>query len=137
MENAKKIADHLEFLGYTVDSNELEDGSKIFFANHAQKNNIVFAPGGGDGGVVFFRVSLTANKKVSSDMIMYAHKASSDMNLSRVFVDKGEGAKEAILRLGATYVGDYTKKAFSTFYDLLEGDQQRLVSYDNFSKVWL
>lgn len=135
MENAKKVADHLEFLGYKIDTNKLEDGSEIFFANHTQKNNLIFAPGGDN--VVFFRVSLTANKKVSSDMIMYAHKASSDMNLCRVFVDKGEGPKEAILRLGAAFVGDYTKQAFATFYDLLELDQQRLVSYDNFRKVWL
>ena len=131
----KQIASHLEFLGYEINKLELgEQGDREYIgATHPKKNNIMFWNIFRD--FVMLKVSLTTNKKLSLKMNEFLNDANKKLDFAKVYCDEENGF--AVIRFETTYTGKYSKEIFGQFLEIFENDQNRLGSFDNFTKLFI
>ena len=136
----EEIANHLEFLGYKVSKEEVENGSSedkkyYFIAKHQKLNNLIFHNLLNTS--VMFRVNLTTTKKESNEMLRYVNTANEKLlNFCKAFV-KVDDDKKAQITFELVYIGDYNKEIFSEFFNEFVEDQKRFSAGDNFDKIFI
>lgn len=133
-----EIANHLEFLGYTVtkeNSNEIDVNEKYFyFASHQKLNNIVFFNILDNS--ILFKVTLSSNNKICNEMFKYVNLANEKyLNYCKVYISNKEEDK-TLLVFEVVYIGGYNKTTFSEFFTELTADLQRFSAGDNFDKLF-
>lgn len=136
----EEITNHLEFLGYKVSKEELEnenvqDKKYYFIARHQKLNNLLFH--NISNSSVMFRVNLTTTKKESSEMLKYVNMANEKLlNCCKAFIKTGDD-KKAQITFEIVYIGNYNKETFSDFFNEFVEDQKRFSAGDNFDKIFL
>lgn len=119
----KKMADHLEFHGYSIEKVDLGNGREWILARHDNIHNQVFlelTP-----GFVLFRASFSTNKKHSPKMDVSVNEANMHLDFAKLYYEIGEDDLVTI-KFEATYVGDYSKGPFARFQDIFHKEVDRL-----------
>lgn len=133
MKYIAKFTDHLEFLGYKIEDPEGKTDSEfdLALALHTQDNNLLLVA---DKALemLHLQVRLNFNKKVSGIMYEYLDEVNGALNISRAYIDEDESS----LMLQTHWTGQYEKKLFGEFLQIFKRDQQILVSFPDFEKIW-
>ena len=130
------IKNHLEFLGYDVESRTDDKGTKSLAAKSQGKPNLFiwFGKPEENRQHVLFSSTWNGVKKVNTvEQFNYINKLNNDLLVTKVFIDFSD---DTLMFRGA-YTADYNKKAFGDFLDLfLDGIKQAMVG-DEFKKLFL
>lgn len=130
----KKIADHLEFLGYEIEKLDTGEGREYIAARPATGYNYIFHEMTPD--FILFQVSLRTEKKQDSGMGTAVNRINKALGLSRFYYDIGEEDGLVMLRIEAVYVGLYLKEKFARFQDRFEKEQEMVAQLEE-TKVFM
>lgn len=122
-EELRKMAEHLEFHGYSVEKVDMENGKEWIIARHDDIHNQVFLelfP-----GFVLFRASFYTKKKHSAKMDTAVNEANKHLNFAKFYYEIDED-NCATVKFEATYVGDYSKGLFARFQDVFHKEVDML-----------
>jgi len=128
-EKLKEMASHLEFLGYQIEWEENEQNRDLITATHLTNNNFLFFEILPDH--VLFKAGLRVDKKPSQAMDVAINQINKILLISRVYYDT-DGKTLEIIRIEATYQGEYNKEKFSRFHEIFVKDQQLMIQVEEF-----
>lgn len=133
----EQMATHLEFLGYRIEKPKtLEKGDKpLFWAYHNVNNNILVYENYPD--FVYLITTLIAKKPLTSDMAVFANKATTSFDISNFHCGTDSATKMADIRFVAIYTGKYSKELFGQFLDFFRKDQDKIRYMENYEKIFL
>ena len=128
------IKNHLEFLGYSVELQEAkkEGEMNMLLARHSKDSNFVaieIQP-----NIIIFRANFQTEKAHSPQMDSAINELSSKMDVGNVFYEVEDG--KAILRVDATYTGEYTKDVFARFFSLVNKDIGKIFLLESSKKAF-
>lgn len=130
----RDIANHLEFLGYSISRLELREDTEWVIAKHEDNNNWILQQP--SEGIIFVQIRLNTGKKHTAAMEKAVNTLNSVLDITRFFytVDEADGLVE--VRIESIYTGKYVKELFSKFYEMVENDQKRLVTNEKFEAFY-
>lgn len=130
------IKTHLEFLGYTVESNTTDNGSESLAARSQSKPNLYIwfgKPEERRQNVVFSSTWNGVRKIDAIEQFVYLNKTNADLLVAKMFIDFSDDT----LMFRAVYTADYEKKAFGDFLDLFLDGIKQAMSGEQFSRLFL
>ena len=132
-ETISNIKNHLEFLGYKAEYRKGENGDlDMLVSTHPSKANLV-ASFTKESSLTSFATTWTGLKEIKSvEQYKLLNKLTANSNLAQVVI-----TDNADLRLYGLYIGHYDKKIFSTFIETFLDDNTRVLSNEEFKKLFV
>jgi hypothetical protein len=132
-----KIGDHLEYLGYEVESKTADDGKVLLIARH--KNHFNLAVFQCTNEIVMLKATarFKKGKKLPAELETYMNWANKILEVSHAYAEvDNEG--EIVLRFETIYAGDYKKSAFAEVISIMNRDMDTSFrGGKNFKKIFL
>lgn len=130
--NLEQMANHLEFLGYSVERTPAKaDGEKsLILAKHSQNPNVVAIEM--QPGWTLFRSSFGINKPVSQAMDIAISELSRTTDVANPHYAVEDG--KVNLRFDSSYTGNYSKDVFGNFFTTFLNDIQKMYRLPNVIK---
>lgn len=127
------IKNHLEFLGYKVEYKKGEkDGVDMLVSTHPSKANLL-ASFDKESSMTSFATTWTGLKEVKSvEQYKLLNKLTANSNLAQVVITDNSD-----LRLYGLYIGHYDKNIFATFIETFLNDNTRVLSNEDFKKLFV
>lgn len=134
-EKIKKMASHLEFLGYEIEKLETDENDKrdSIFAKHP--NNLDFTLLEVFPDFVILRALMATKKKPSSEIDAFINDMNKVFVISKIYREVED--EIVYLRVESIYTGAYIKDIFAKFMDINIRENNQLRSSDNFSKLFV
>lgn len=128
-ETLRYMASHLEFLGYQIEREEIEQNKELITATHPTNNNFLFFEMSPD--FILFKAGLRVDKKPTQEMDAAINLINKALLISRVYYDT-DGKSLTVIRVEAAYQGKYIKEGFARFHEFFEKDQQLMTQVEEF-----
>lgn len=127
----EQIANHLEFLGYKIET-RVDNNINYIFAGHPQNNDMIIWE---MGNMTVHRVNLASGKSFSDKMYKFFCDVNRNNSVSRFYFDID--GSQVVVRFHALYTGDYSKEIYGQFYSLFEGDQKKIYAVENYKELFI
>lgn len=136
MDKINNIKNHLEFLGYSVESDTNPNGNRFLNATSEGKPNLSvwFGKSEQNPQHTIFTSTWNGVKKVNTiEQFAYINQLNADLTITKAFIDFDDDT----LMFRAIYTGEYEKKGFGDFVDLFLSGIRQGMHGDVFSKLFL
>ncbi len=128
-----KFTNHLEFLGYEIENKKSEDGTMEYAnATHNTLDSLMIFPDEANK-IVYLRSLTSFDKKITSAMYEYLDEVNGQYSVLRSYIDEGNST----LCRETHFTGDYDKKVFNKFFELVRNDWQIFHMQKDFEEIWI
>jgi hypothetical protein len=135
-QTSDQIRNHLEFLGFKIESEPLLANPKEMFYTAVPANGykVQFWEVGSD--FVRFRCLVNAQAKVSDMLNAFVNDANRSLVISSLYYDNQEAPSAVTLVITAVYMGTYVRTTFGAFIDSFRGDLDRVGQVKNYQELF-
>ena len=130
------IRNHLEFLGYSIESALNDKGAETLTARGQGKPTLFiwFGKPEDNRQHVLFTSTWNGLKKVTRiEQLAHINKINMELVVTKAMIDFSDDT----LMFRSVYTADYNKKAFGDFFDLYVAGIRQAINEESFSKLFV